>query len=188
MSFWLSNWVEEGFSNQLQSKEAYKTGENFSFTPVNSTAEVRGKEAEENDKKTYFPYKEQWFGLDENSTVVPMVVFPGLEDFLVDGKRLVTHMRHYEREVYQEGHNLDIHEIPDYDHLDVVWADNVNELIGVKITDKLKQLEGSKTQDELITNDEKTQLVAPQAPKENTPIVTDTDQTDFETETTEVKA
>ncbi|CAG86181.2 DEHA2C09812p [Debaryomyces hansenii CBS767] len=141
MSWWLSQWVEEGFSNQLQSKESYKTGENFSCTPVNSTHEVKGKTAEENDSKTYFPYKEQWFGLEEKSVIVPMVVFPALEDYLVDGKRLATHMRHYERNVYKEGVNLDIHEIPAYDHLDVIWADNVIDLIGVKITEKLKLIE-----------------------------------------------
>lgn len=158
MSWWLSEWVGEGFSNQLQSKESYVTGENLNFTPVNSADEVvEEKKAIIQDSKTYFPYKTQWFGLEEDSVVVPMVVFSTLSDILVDCKRLSTHLRHYEREVYTEGVNLDIIDLEDYDHVDVVYAEKLIEDIGVKIVDKLNRIEsGASTEPKIVSDENET--------------------------------
>ncbi|EEQ38398.1 putative sterol esterase [Clavispora lusitaniae] len=49
MSWWLSYSVEEGFSNQLQPKEAFQTGLNYAFTPVNSNENVLVVDADEAD-------------------------------------------------------------------------------------------------------------------------------------------
>lgn len=159
MNWWLSDWVEEGFSNQLQPKAAYLNGDHCAFTPVNSAAdaalarlsfieaenEAREQEIEvkeKDDSKTYFPYKQPWFGVDERSTTVPMLIFTGQLDFLVDGDRLSTHMRHYERQAYLESSNLTIVELDDHSHLDVVWAEDVIGRIGYVMTDKLAALYG----------------------------------------------
>ncbi|KAK6454459.1 Alpha/Beta hydrolase protein [Scheffersomyces xylosifermentans] len=138
MSWWLSFYVDNGFSNQLQPKQAYKTGANHTYVPENENA----KEGipEKDDSKSFFPFKKSWF--TDSNISVPMVIFTGGLDFLVDGKRLITHMRHYEPN-YAEGKNLEIVEIDDYNHVDVVWAEDLIGNIGMIITDKLKSVEGT---------------------------------------------
>lgn len=145
MNWWLSYWVEEGFSNQLQSKEAYKTGENFAHTPepsINEGVEPK-KTIEKDDSKTYFPYKEPWFQFSHPKDVIPMFIFTCDLDFLVDGRRLITHMQHYERGYYQIGKNLDVIQLDDYSHLDVVWADDIIGRIGMVIEDKIKLIDSN---------------------------------------------
>lgn len=164
MSWWLSYHVEEGFSNQLQPKSAYKDGSNFAFTPVSTKEESQGGAAdsspdvekaaelsnaaapsnledeplEKDDSKTFFPYKHEWFSFNKPEELVPMIAFICGEDYLVDGQRLATHMRHYERRFYKEGQNLDIVELPEYNHLDVIWSLNTIGKIGMVIDDKLR--------------------------------------------------
>lgn len=186
MSWWLLYSVEEGFSNQLQPKSAYKDGSNFAFTPVNTnsieekaaepvptgtdlvtegatqvqdaeqtqdSAQVQESEKipaspetpvdltiplEVDDSKTFFPYKDEWFSFNAAEELVPMMVFTGGEDFLVDGQRLATHMRHYERRLYKEGENLDIVHLSDFNHLDVIWSLNTIGRIGMLIHEKLQ--------------------------------------------------
>lgn len=165
MSWWLSYSVKEGFSNQLQPKAAYKDGSNFAFTPVPTKEETTSqgddtvlgppdleKKAEVaagspetpleiDDSETFFPYKQEWFDFNTPEEVVPMTIFPCGNDFLVDGQRLATHMRHYESRFYKEGKNLDVVDLPDYNHLDVIWSLNTIGKIGMVIHDKIKSLD-----------------------------------------------
>lgn len=92
------------------------------------------------DSKTFFPYKEEWFTSTTLEEIIPMVAFVGGEDFLVDGKRFVTHMRHYERHYFKEGGNLELYEIPDYNHLDVIWALNCIGEVGIPIENKINTI------------------------------------------------
>lgn len=168
MSWWLSYSVKEGFSNQLQPKSAYKDGSNFAFTPVPTKEEtgVTGEETPQDspnaeklsellpemdadaldvplpidDSETFFPYKQEWFNFNKQEEIVPMIIFPCGEDYLVDGQRLATHMRHYERRFYKEGVNLDVVDLPDYNHLDVIWSLNTIGKIGMVIHDKIQSL------------------------------------------------
>lgn len=154
MSWWLSYLVEEGFSNQLQPKEAYADGSNFSFTPVNTNVdspsadvdaekadlEKNAAAAEESDSKTFFPYKTNWFDFNEPEQLVPMVLFVAGQDFLVDGERLASHMTHYERNYYKEGENLKVVRIPEFNHLDVIWSLNVIGQIGMVIDEEIKSI------------------------------------------------
>lgn len=158
MSWWLAQWVDEGFSNQLLPKKAYMTEEHCDFTPVNTAENARDAEEasimahdeaeaeltidEElvDDTKTYFPYKKRWFGIDKRLTTVPMLIFIGKLDFLVDGDRLVTHLRHYERKSYKEGENLRVVELDDHSHVDVVWAEDVIGRIGYVIDEEIQKL------------------------------------------------
>lgn len=137
MSWWVSYWRQEGFSNQLQTKEAYASGRNYATTPTSSIRD--GVEpVEVDDSHSFFPYKQQWF---PSSLVVPMVAFVADEDYLVDGNRFASHMLHYERAYYQQGRNLEVVHLAGYNHLDVIWAEDVIGKIGYVITDKLEQLE-----------------------------------------------
>lgn len=141
MNWWLSEWVEEGFSNQLQTKEAYATGANSACTPVNSNEGENVRVEHKDDLKTYFPYKEAWFDFNEHKNdVVPMLIFTCDEDYLVDGDRLATHMKHYEREYYKVGENLDVVALKGYNHLDIVWAIDLIGRVGMVINDKLKAI------------------------------------------------
>lgn len=172
MSWWLSHRREDGFSNQLQPKQAYKDGSNFAFTPVNTNVE-EGENVEKqrpantpphiddetqnaphgeyvpvtdtdleqtiqkDDSNTMFPYKSEWFSFNTPEHLVPITAFIGGQDFLVDGRRLQTHMNHYERRFYKTGDNLNVIEIPEYNHLDVIWALNVIGQIGKVVTETL---------------------------------------------------
>ena len=153
MSWWLSDFVEEGFSNQLQPKQAYKDGITADFTPLNTRDDEHPEQKKQNDdleknmgeldehkdEKTLFPYKTEWFATEKKS-VIPMMVFVGGEDFLVDGLRFATHMKHYERNFYSEKRNLEVVEVKEYNHLDVIWALNCIGLIGMPILDKIRGL------------------------------------------------
>lgn len=175
MSWWLSNSREDGFSNQLQPKMAYKDGTNSSFTPLPTNvdnadsqlgfhaaiaedvekfgrldpeklAQLKPESAklpEEtlavDDSKTYFPYKREWFAFNKPEDLVPMGVFICGEDYLVDGERLATHMRHYEKNFYKEGENLEVVLLPEYNHLDVIWSLNTIGKIGMRIHQKLQK-------------------------------------------------
>lgn len=158
MSWWLSYSVEEGFLNQLQSKEAYAKGENYAFTPVptneDEETEVgvelrnldisfsRTQEQQDMhvaDEKTFFPYKSEWFSFHKNAEkLTPMNIFICGEDYLVDGRRLASHMTHYERRLYKEGQNLIVHDLSTYNHLDVIWAQDCIGTIGIEIAEVVK--------------------------------------------------
>lgn len=164
MSWWLSYSVEEGFLNQLQPKQDYKDGSHYTFTPVPTVDAEKEKEVpgsnnprdsssippgsvlglesplEIDDSKTFFPYKEEWFSSLPQLELVPMYIFIGGEDYLVDGRRLATHMQHYERRVYRDGENLQVKEIASYNHLDVIWSLNCIGEIGMAIDETLKAL------------------------------------------------
>lgn len=142
MNWWLSEWVPEGFSNQLQPAEAYENGAHCAFTPVNSYTDSLLKPPASDDSKTYFSYKQPWFSFNKPEEVVPMLIFTCDLDFLVDGKRLLSHMRHYESGSYKEGDNLHIVELDDYSHLDVVWAEDVIGRIGTVVIKKLEAFDG----------------------------------------------
>lgn len=92
------------------------------------------------DSKSFFPYKQEWFAFNTPLELVPIYAFIGGEDYLVDGRRLATHMTHYERNFYKDGENLRVVEIPDYNHLDVIWSLNCIGKIGMPIVDTLKSL------------------------------------------------
>lgn len=90
------------------------------------------------DSQTFFPYKEEWFTSTLFKNLIPIMAFIGGEDFLVDGKRFITHMRHYERHFYKEGNNLELVEVPDYNHLDVIWALNCIGNVGMPIEARIE--------------------------------------------------
>ncbi|KAF3988266.1 hypothetical protein FT663_03472 [Candidozyma haemuli var. vulneris] len=175
MSWWLSYSVEEGFSNQLQSKEAYADGSNYAFTPV-STNEADDEEKQialsrtgtldrtftrtqeqqdipVTDEKTFFPYKFEWFAFNKKpEDVTPISLFICGEDYLVDGRRLASHMTHYERRLYKEGKNLKVFDLPTYNHLDVIWAQDCIGSIGHEVT---KQIKSNETPQELTETSSK---------------------------------
>ncbi|RKP32600.1 alpha/beta-hydrolase [Metschnikowia bicuspidata] len=145
MSWWLSEPVKEGFLNQLQPQAAYLDGTNAVFTPAASLLEKQEAGSNEpeiplhaDDSQTFFPYKEEWFTSTLSKNLIPIMAFIGGEDFLVDGKRFITHMRHYERHFYKEGNNLELVEVPDYNHLDVIWALNCIRNVGMPIEARIE--------------------------------------------------
>lgn len=130
LTWWLSDFRQDGFSRQLLPYEDYLSDAHYKFNP-NTVENSR-------DEKVYFPFTKSWFDHSQNENVIPMMVFLGDEDFLVDGKRLVTHMNHYE-----PGYNTDNFtsvDIEDYSHLDVIWAEDVIGKIGYLINDKIVSL------------------------------------------------
>ncbi|OBA21465.1 alpha/beta-hydrolase [Metschnikowia bicuspidata var. bicuspidata NRRL YB-4993] len=155
MSWWLSYSVEEGFLNQLQLKQAYKDRTTADFTPLNSrdeTVPIQNEDLEKNmgeiddahdkDSKTLFPYKAEWFSTTEKTNIVPMMVFVGGEDYLVDGLRFASHMKHYERHFYSQPKNLEVVELAEYNHLDVIWALNCIGTIGMPIVERINAQSG----------------------------------------------
>lgn len=118
MNWWLSHYVEEGFSNQVLPHEDYRNGNHYKWVDPATASPT----------KSFFPYTVPW--LEHIS--FPITVFTGDVDFLVDGKRLISHMRFYEPS-YVEGNNLKVVEINDYDHCDVVWSQDCVGKIGVVV-------------------------------------------------------
>lgn len=131
MKYYLSKHSDCGFTTLLQPKAAYASDAHFTENVTD-------------DKKSYFQFDATWF----NGVRVPMIVFTGDEDFLVDGAKVVAHMRKYEPG-YREGGNLETVAIPTYNHLDIVWAEDVIGTIGYTICKKLKQLNACNIQQEL---------------------------------------
>lgn len=123
LTWWLSYWREESFRNELVLKDTFDNGMNYK---VNDN-----KEYNVDDTKTFYPFKEQWF-----TDPVPMTIFNGEKDNLVDGRRLATHMETFEPEYNSE--NLKVFEVKGYSHLDVLWADDVVREIGYKIVEILR--------------------------------------------------
>ncbi|EGV60248.1 alpha/beta-hydrolase [Yamadazyma tenuis ATCC 10573] len=125
ISWWLSFWREESFRNELVSKETFQDGMNF-----RATEEPKYNVS---DDKTFFPFKQQWF----SESVIPMALFIGEVDNLVDGQRLACHMETFEPK-YQKNENLHIFEVKHYSHLDVLWANNVIRDIGRDMVEVLQ--------------------------------------------------
>lgn len=119
MTWWLSYWREESFRNELVPKEAFNDKMHFAVTD--------DKRYIVDDSKTFFPFKQPWFG----ESNVPVVIFNGDIDNLVDGKRLATHMKTYEP-CYKLGENLHIFNLQRHSHLDVIWSNNVIRDIGIE--------------------------------------------------------
>lgn len=117
MAWWLAEWLPQSFANELQPMRAYKSDAHFS-----TEADIA---LQKDDSKTYFPYQQSWF---DGLLVVPIVAFICSRDFLVDGKRLASHLQNFEP-AYSE-QNLRVVELDDYSHLDVVWAADLQERIG----------------------------------------------------------
>lgn len=143
MSWWLAEWVPQSFANELQPAKAYKTDAHFS-------PQLTDAKLQKDDSKTYFPYKESWF--DDVLFIVPMVAFIGGQDFLVDGKRLASHMKNFEPSYTNE--NLKVVELLDYSHLDVVWAADLQPRIGKVIVETVRGLspeEQESTEQEKLT-------------------------------------
>lgn len=132
MNWWLSEWVPEGFSNQVLPHECYFNGENCAPTSVTPTKNGI-------PTKSYFPYEKSWFKLNEDDVVVPMIVFACGDDNLVDHQRLLAHLRYHELAAYEEGANLRIHELEGYDHLDVIYADNIKDTVASIIIETLEE-------------------------------------------------
>jgi pimeloyl-ACP methyl ester carboxylesterase len=141
MNWWLSHYVEEGFSNQLLPRKSYETSAHYEPDADSSC---------EGDKtKSYFPFKSSWF--QQCDVTVPMLIFTCDLDYLVDGKRLTTHMSHFEPG-YTHGGNFDYVELHDYSHLDAIWSEDVIGRIGMVICDKLTQ----QAETEMVLDSEKT--------------------------------
>ncbi|EGW32996.1 uncharacterized protein SPAPADRAFT_60320 [Spathaspora passalidarum NRRL Y-27907] len=125
MQYYCAKFFDKGFAATLQPKKSYEKGENHA---VNS-------QYEKDDSKAFFPFKQPWFA--NNSVKVPMVIFTGEIDFLVDGRRLFTHMQNFEPD-YVPGENIDYVEVPMYNHLDVIWAEDLIGHIGYRIIERLQ--------------------------------------------------
>lgn len=122
----------------LQPKDAYKNDDHFNVNVIDDT-------------KSFFQFEKTWF----TGVKVPMIVFIGEEDYLVDGKKLVAHMQKYEPG-YVEGQNFEVVELATYNHLDVVWAEDIIGSAGYVIMDKLRKMEERNAQES-----EKQQLLNP---------------------------
>lgn len=129
MKYYLSQHSGCGFTRMLQPKNAYKNDDHFNVNVID-------------DAKSFFQFDKTWF----TEVKVPMLVFIGEEDYLVDGKKVVSHMRKYEPG-YVEGQNFEAVELPTYNHLDVVWAEDIIGSAGYVIMDKLKKMEERLTQE-----------------------------------------
>ncbi|KAL6452719.1 YEH2 Sterol esterase 2 [Candida maltosa Xu316] len=131
MQYYLARFSPSGFTTLLQPKQAYKNDDHYLKNVVDDT-------------KSYFQFDKSWF----NDVLVPMVVFVGDNDHLVDGKRIIAHMKKHEPG-YTEGRNFDFVEIPTYNHLDIVWAEDVIGSVGYVIMDKLNKLSKEEVKDEV---------------------------------------
>lgn len=138
MKYYLSNSSKCGFTKMLQPKDAYKNDDHFNVNVIDDT-------------KSFFQFEKTWF----TGVKVPMIVFIGEEDYLVDGKKLVAHMQKYEPG-YVEGQNFEVVELATYNHLDVVWAEDIIGSAGYVIMDKLRKMEERNVQES-----EKQQLLNP---------------------------
>ncbi|KAI5961526.1 hypothetical protein KGF57_001651 [Candida theae] len=128
MQYYLANFASGGFVDMLQPKETYFNGGHYSAETFKS-----------NDAEMTFPYCSSWF---KNTRKVPMLIFSGDDDYLVDGKRLVSHMQHYEPD-YTEGQNFKYYNIPTYNHLDICWAEDVIGTVGYAVCREWERLENS---------------------------------------------
>ncbi|RLV93377.1 Sterol esterase 1 [Spathaspora sp. JA1] len=125
MNYYCAKFYDCGFAATLQPKKSYEIGENHT---VNSKFFKEGPNA-------FFPFKQSWF---ENCRVkVPMMIFTGEIDYLVDGTRLISHMKNFEPD-YVQGENFDFVDIAMYNHLDVIWAEDLIGHIGYRMMEKLK--------------------------------------------------
>lgn len=119
MTWWLSYWREESFRNELVPELAFTDNMHYAITD--------DQKYTVDDSKTFFPFKQPWFG--ENN--IPIIIFNGDIDNLVDGKRFASHMQHYEP-YYKIGDNLHIFNLNRHNHLDVIWSNNVIRDIGLE--------------------------------------------------------
>ena len=71
MKYYLSQHSGCGFTRMLQPKNAYKNDDHFNVNVID-------------DAKSFFQFDKTWF----TEVKVPMLVFIGEEDYLVDGKKL----------------------------------------------------------------------------------------------------
>lgn len=124
-TWWTGYYREDGFASALLPYEDYKSDAHYKYNPS-----VKAQP----DSKQYFAFGNSWF--EPTQVTIPMLIFTGDLDYLVDGYRLLTHMKHYEPG-YVEGVNFDHVELDDHSHLDVVWAEDVIGRIGKVIHDKL---------------------------------------------------
>ncbi|KAI5969471.1 hypothetical protein CANMA_001539 [Candida margitis] len=132
MQYYLAKFAPGGFVEMLQPKETYFNGEHYSENTYKS-----------NDSDMTFPFHSSWF---KETCKVPILIFVGGDDYLVDGKRLISHMQHYEPE-YIEGENLKHFEIPTYNHLDVCWAEDVIGTIGYAVSKEWERMEANRQED-----------------------------------------
>jgi len=66
----------------------------------------------------------------------PIAVFTGGNDFLVDGTRLA-------KSLYANGANVVYTaEIPNYEHMDLVWAENVNDVVWKQVVELARSHNG----------------------------------------------
>ncbi|CCG22329.1 Yeh1 protein [Candida orthopsilosis Co 90-125] len=126
MQYYLANFASGGFVEMLQPKESYFNNDHYSADTYKS-----------NDADMTFPYHISWF---KETCKVPILVFIGDDDYLVDGKRLISHMQHYEPG-YTEGQTFKHFNIPTYNHLDICWAEDVIGTIGYFVCKEWEQLE-----------------------------------------------
>lgn len=134
MKYYLSSSSEYGFTVMLQPKESYKNDDHFKVNKVN-------------DSKSFFQFDKTWF----TGIKVPMLLFIGEKDHLVDAKKVAEHMRKYEPG-YVEGNNFEAVELTNYHHIDVAWAEDVIGSVGYVIIEKLKKMEEKeKIHPEIIT-------------------------------------
>ncbi|KAG5421645.1 hypothetical protein I9W82_000737 [Candida metapsilosis] len=139
IQYYLAKSTPGGFVDMLQPKDSYFNEEHYSKDTFKS-----------NDAEMTFPYASSWF---ENTCKIPMLIFTGADDYLVDGKRLVSHMKYYEPD-YKEGQNFKYFDIPTYNHLDVCWAEDVIGTVGYAVSKEweLLQNNGNEEVSEKVVN------------------------------------
>lgn len=137
MHWWTLHWVLELFANELLPRSSYRDDSHYRWLnpvpPINREAESH----------LYFPFTEPWFA--ETGVQIPMVMFTGGKDHLVDGLRAASHMKHGEPN-YEENHNFWHYHVDNYTHVDVTWAQNLPQVVAEPLLRHIRENE-ARTED-----------------------------------------
>lgn len=111
----------------------------FLFSPVYVSVKLMqwwlsplpGKFSFKNCAEMYFPETERWFPSSESRP--NFLLFVPKQDRLVNGERLINHfMEHEDHDAFK------IWYIDEYSHMDILWAHDVIERIGMKILENIQ--------------------------------------------------
>lgn len=148
MNWWTSHFVDEGFASELLHRKAYESDEHYRWG--SQASPINAKSATE----LFFPFEKEWFG--QLGVKIPMCVFTGGQDFLVDGLRFASHMKNGEPN-YKMGENLWHFHLDSYNHVDITWAQSVPEEVGERLLLHMRALE----RDEVVAQDEQNRQIEP---------------------------
>ncbi|KAI5966420.1 uncharacterized protein KGF55_000729 [Candida pseudojiufengensis] len=152
--YYLGKFNKYGFMSTLLSKEVYFNDNEVDYfidsekKNLEAITEERldgEAKSDESLSKSYFPYNRTWF--TDNLERVPILLILGDNDYLVDGKRLLSHFVHYEP-YYNSNLNFNHVIIPTYNHLDVIWAEDVIGTVGYEL---LRFIDRNKNENTIAT-------------------------------------